>query len=769
MNFCGKLLNRMHKGLFCAFVILTASQAVAKKHDIQITTAQDASVSLMQPDAQSAETNLTLMVGNIAKRFVLTENSRLTKNLTNIQHLQEFALYKGSLANNPASWARFTSHNGKLSGAFYDGTDLYMVNQRSDVADQLTQQNLYHDGSQPLVVFNVNDIRHSGVCALEANDAAHSQFNYNGYIDNLADMTAAGATKELQVSLIADVEWETGSSSDGTADMLAEMNIVDGIFSEQVGVQLSIQSSQVLTNNGPLTMTDAVDLIVTFRSYVDSNFNNPGITHLFTGKNLDGGTIGIAYVGSLCGYSSVGVTQRFGGNTALVAAHEIGHNFGAPHDNQSGSVCSATPGTFLMNPSINGSEQFSDCSLGQMANFVNNAMCIVDIANSPPEITSTPNLQTDFDVAYFYDANETVEATGEGDITFNLDFGPDGMTLTSNGLLSWTPTADQVGSNPVQISATSAYGTDVQNFDVLVVGQFLNFNQRTVSSYGGSSQDLTGAVDVQNGGYAIRVAGNRWKKVDFAYNVTPSTVIEFDFTSNAKGEIHGIGFDNDNNIEDKKTFQVYGSQSWGIRDYNYTGNGQPQRFKIPLGKYYTGDFSHLFFAMDNDVSRPNSESIFSNIVVYEEESEYSGLDFNYLEITAYGGSDQNRSGFTEILEGGKSFLIDGNLWRKVRVDTNLQPESVISFEFRSTAKGEIHGIGFSNSNGVNASKTFQLFGTQNWGNRTFTYTGAGEFQQFDIPVGDFYTGEFTYLIFAMDNDVSNPNSNSEFRNVIIRQ
>ena len=27
-------------------------------------------------------------------------------------------------------------------------------------------------------------------------------------------------------------------------------------------------------------------------------------------------------------------------------AHELGHNFGAPHDNENGSPCATTPGTF---------------------------------------------------------------------------------------------------------------------------------------------------------------------------------------------------------------------------------------------------------------------------------------------------------------------------------------------------------------------------------------------------------------------------------------
>ncbi|MEZ6070513.1 MAG: hypothetical protein R3C10_09630 [Pirellulales bacterium] len=54
--------------------------------------------------------------------------------------------------------------------------------------------------------------------------------------------------------------------------------------------------------------------------------------------------------------------------------------------------------------------------------------------------------------------------------------------------------------------------------------------------------------------------GNGWKSVDFDYNVTGNTVLEFDFRSDQLGEVHGIGFDNDNSLSPDSTFKVYGTQ-----------------------------------------------------------------------------------------------------------------------------------------------------------------------------------------------------------------
>jgi hypothetical protein len=77
---------------------------------------------------------------------------------------------------------------------------------------------------------------------------------------------------------------------------------------------------------------------------------------------------------------------------ALIAAHEIGHNFGAEHDGEAKSVCVSTPQTFLMAPSINGSGVFSQCSLDAIAPVVAKASCLtvssfVDLALEAPAAT----------------------------------------------------------------------------------------------------------------------------------------------------------------------------------------------------------------------------------------------------------------------------------------------------------------------------------------------------------------------------------------------
>ena len=80
------------------------------------------------------------------------------------------------------------------------------------------------------------------------------------------------------------------------------------------------------------------------------------------------------------------------------------------------------------------------------------------------------------------------------------------------------------------------------------------------------SNDVNSTMAVEDGGASLRITGNGWKKLPIRTEVTPDTVLEFDFSSPAQAEVQGIGFDNDEGITSGQTFRVYGTQNWGIAD-----------------------------------------------------------------------------------------------------------------------------------------------------------------------------------------------------------
>lgn len=148
----------------------------------------------------------------------------------------------------------------------------------------------------------------------------------------------------------------------------------------------------------------------------------------------------------------------------------------------------------------------------------------------------------------------------------------------------------------------------------------LDFHNYEIVSYGGL-QDHSGSAEITDGGASLHLVGNRWTMINLPYTVTQDTVLAFDFSSTAEGEIHGIGFDSNTSISSGLTFRLYGTQEWGRDDFaTYRSSNGTRHYEIPVGQFYTGHATSLVFVNDHDVSDPRAESVFSNIRIFERES-----------------------------------------------------------------------------------------------------------------------------------------------------
>ena len=196
----------------------------------------------------------------------------------------------------------------------------------------------------------------------------------------------AGGLRRLEVAVVADAQLAALDGTNTLPNIIARMNIVDGIFTSQVGVQIHLAgttvtdaATQPFTSTAPATLLDQVKTYRTGSSVQQS----AGLTHLMTGRDMDGQTVGIAYIGTVCNrsygasLSEARVSITF---DALVAAHEVGHTFGAPHDGEAGGACASTSATdFLMAARISGSSTFSSCSLDQMTPTASSATCLTPV------------------------------------------------------------------------------------------------------------------------------------------------------------------------------------------------------------------------------------------------------------------------------------------------------------------------------------------------------------------------------------------------------
>jgi hypothetical protein len=145
------------------------------------------------------------------------------------------------------------------------------------------------------------------------------------------------------------------------------------------------------------------------------------------------------------------------------------------------------------------------------------------------------------------------------------------------------------------------------------------------------------------------------------------------------------------------------------------------------------------------------------------------LNFNDYNLSAYAGTqDKPSSGAVTVEDGGLTISINGNRWQNISFPYTITKDTVLEFDFESTAQGEVQGIGFDTDNKAeNSNRIFNIYGSQPWGIRTYRYDGNGNKEHFSIPVGQHFTGScFKWLVFAHDDD-ERPFGNAKISNIHI--
>jgi hypothetical protein len=327
--------------------------------------------------------------------------------------------YRGAVAGQEGSWTRLTQTRNGWRGVIFDGHELYAIEPEAEVKSAVAQSSPSSGGSSSSsstpVMYRLADALMPDTAAYCGTDEANDSLTpgagsskataLNAYSNiskelSLKDTSTGATTKQLVVSVVADHEFTDSVGSDPAGAIVARMDIVDGIWYSQVGIEIVLGPIKILTNetdtfSATTVPSDLLAEVATYRGKLPSS-DGSGLTHLMTGRTLDGNIIGIAYLGAVCdGNESASLSQSTASTTegALIAAHELGHNFSAVHDGVTGA-CSSTPQTYLMAPTINFNNQFSACSLGLINTLVKTASCLKTVAASSGSTSNDSSVGT---------------------------------------------------------------------------------------------------------------------------------------------------------------------------------------------------------------------------------------------------------------------------------------------------------------------------------------------------------------------------------------
>jgi len=533
-----------------AVAILLAAPVSADASDYRILYAERIDIALPQLQAlpsgagarkPNATSELAFDAYGAHYALRLQPNESLTRTL-DASLIKGKSLYRGTIDGKADSWVRLTLVAGRVYGAMWDGSEFYSISPLKELARHMDAP-----AGVPLdatMVYRLSDTQ-GGVseqfCGVEAaaSERGAALRQYRSVIQELKQspvIAQVSGPLQIEVALVGDVEFHA-LFPDAEGAMLARANIVDGIFSGQLGVTIVPTDFIVMTDTtNPLQSTAGPELLEQFGSYRNATpvVRARGLAHLMTGKEIDGSTAGIGYLGSLCDAQfgvSVSESAYDAGTSALIMAHELGHNFGAPHDGQSGSACASTPLGFLMSPQLNGSNVFSACSRAQMQPNIDAATCIVPLKVADVLVDAAAPVQAytgePFEVPFDVRAAGDLESKNVV-VRVDLVFQPDSVEAAGGTCAINGPTATcQLGTLPVGdvrrivVRGTSAFVRLAADIQI----QVQSANDRNLSNNSTTAHvTVTSAADIEIITAPAVISGMVRAPISFSINLASTGV-----------------------------------------------------------------------------------------------------------------------------------------------------------------------------------------------------------------------------------------------------
>src|SRR5690606_35202594 len=190
----------------------------------------------------------------------------------------------------------------RWQGAWFDGRELYLL----DPAPTMKTLGRVPRGSRH-VAYRLSDLLIDGL----HDDSVHAPRSLHDWMRSLGEQALGkGLLRRLELTVVTDTEFTTKHGDRRDTVILGLMNIVDGIYQGQLNVEITVGHVRHLADNGTLTMTvptGSGGLLGAFRTYMTTgagrNIPKGGLTHLFSGKDFDGSTAGVAFLDVLCSSS----------------------------------------------------------------------------------------------------------------------------------------------------------------------------------------------------------------------------------------------------------------------------------------------------------------------------------------------------------------------------------------------------------------------------------------------------------------------------------
>ena len=332
----------------------------------------------------------------------LAENTELIEKLQFDRSESNGTHYRGKLLAHDDSWVRVSNIGGRWKGLVSFNGQMFTIAGSPEQSRYLAVAG--SNGATILAAAPVANYEHFK-CGIKGH--AHRIFELPKHsalqsavpvpLSTLCDQSLGIHCVFAEAEFVFDPAFQQAFPNDTDSEALAIINMVEGPYLNQMGIALDAVTIRTQGTSEFSTTTDAGILLDDIldkrvRGQISDDINNQSLFHFVTGRVFNDDTVGAAFINTLCTSSAVGASQvvsnQFGDRdtrlTAMVVAHEFGHNFGADHDVEDNSC---GPG-HIMDTIDQSGASFSTCSQAQIETAVSNVPNLPACFNFPMSLWS---------------------------------------------------------------------------------------------------------------------------------------------------------------------------------------------------------------------------------------------------------------------------------------------------------------------------------------------------------------------------------------------
>ena len=479
---------------------------------------------------------VTLNLGDKNWEMILFENDIRSDNYVErvitpngiINHpIGENITFKGALKNDPSSKIRLTVKGNFIHGVIKTSAGEYFI----EPAKKYSRN--YSDNSY--LLYDVKNVIANSDVTCGVDEVKHFKNEKTNELPESSMMTCV----ELELGVLSDYSYyqKHGSTVGGSsAQAIAVMNAVntdyDTDFTNEIEFKISEHVVSTCADCDPLSTTlDLGGCLDEFSSWGKNGgfLTDPDLGQFWTDRDFTGTSIGLAWIGVVCGNNRYHVLQDYSGSIEyqlrVLVSHEIGHNFDCSHDAQGSS--------FIMAPSVNNTTTWSSASISSVNAHLGGAGCLTACPASPcAPITNMTVSNTNTNVTATWSASP---AGSYRVILYDSNDNQISSTNTTNTSITLTPPLTLC--NQYKISVESNCGSG--NFSPPVLGIFRTDFQtdfeilcaRPSNCSGGTYDLILTLIHGAGNGSGFNVTADGTTQ-NFTYSSSPQVVTVTGLTAN---------------------------------------------------------------------------------------------------------------------------------------------------------------------------------------------------------------------------------------------